>query len=68
MNVYADGRLTSSGKMHIDSTKGLVNEDGTSVINPEDITNCEIFFKDEQNFIDWTRSTIMVAKENIVMP
>jgi hypothetical protein len=28
----------------------------------------EIFFKDEQNFIDWTRSTIMVAKENIVMP
>ena len=28
----------------------------------------EIFFKDEQNFIDWTRSTILVAKENIVMP
>jgi hypothetical protein len=28
----------------------------------------EIFFTDEQNFIDWTRSTILVAKENIVMP
>jgi hypothetical protein len=27
-----------------------------------------IFFKDEQNFIDWTRSTILVSKENIVMP
>lgn len=28
----------------------------------------EIFFKDEQNFIDWTRSTIIVSRENIVMP
>ncbi len=28
----------------------------------------EIFFKDEQNFIDWTRSTIIVSNENIVMP
>ena len=28
----------------------------------------EIFFKDEQNFIDWTRSTILVSNENIVMP
>ena len=28
----------------------------------------EIFFKDEQNFIDWSRSTILVSKENIVMP
>lgn len=28
----------------------------------------EIFFKDEQNFIDWTRSTILVSKEYIVMP
>ena len=28
----------------------------------------EIFFKDEQNFIDWNRSTILVSKENIVMP
>ena len=28
----------------------------------------EIFFKDEQNFIDWTRSTILVSKENVVMP
>ena len=28
----------------------------------------EIFFKDEQNFIDWTRSTILVSEENIVMP
>jgi len=28
----------------------------------------KIFFKDEQNFIDWTRSTILVSKENIVMP
>lgn len=26
-----------------------------------------IFFKDEQNFIDWSRSTILVSKENIVM-
>lgn len=26
-----------------------------------------IFFKDEQNFIDWTRSTILVSKENVVM-
>lgn len=23
----------------------------------------DIFFKDEQNFIDWTRSTILVSKE-----
>ena len=28
----------------------------------------EIFFKDEQNFIDWTRSTILVSNEYIVMP
>ncbi len=28
----------------------------------------EIFFKDEQNFIDWQRSTILVSTENIVMP
>jgi hypothetical protein len=28
----------------------------------------KIFFKDEQNFIDWSRSTILVSKENIVMP
>ena len=28
----------------------------------------EIFFKDEQNFIDWSRSTILVSKENVVMP
>lgn len=28
----------------------------------------EIFFKDEQNFIDWTRSTILVSEENVVMP
>ena len=27
-----------------------------------------IFFKDEQNFIDWTRSTILVSKEIIAMP
>ena len=27
----------------------------------------EIFFKDEQNFIDWSRSTILVSKENVVM-
>ena len=28
----------------------------------------DIFFEDEQNFIDWTRSTILVSNENIVMP
>ena len=28
----------------------------------------ETFFKDEQNFIDWTRSTILVSNENVVMP
>jgi hypothetical protein len=28
----------------------------------------EIFFKDEQNFIDWTRSTILVSNENVVIP
>ena len=28
----------------------------------------KIFFKDEQNFIDWTRSTILVSNENGVMP
>ncbi len=28
----------------------------------------EIFFKDEQNFIDWSRSTNLVSKENVVMP
>jgi len=28
----------------------------------------DIFFKDEQNFIDWTRSTILVSNENIVIP
>lgn len=27
----------------------------------------EIFFKDEQNFIDWTRSTILVSKEVVVI-
>ena len=27
----------------------------------------EIFFKDEQNFMDWSRSTILVSKENVVM-
>ena len=27
-----------------------------------------IFFEDEKNFIDWTRSTILVSEENIVMP
>lgn len=27
-----------------------------------------IFFKDEQNFIDWTRSTIIVSNENVVIP
>ena len=27
----------------------------------------EIFFKDEQNFIDWSRSTILVSNENVVM-
>lgn len=26
-----------------------------------------IFFSDEKNFIDWTRSTILVSNENIVM-
>lgn len=26
----------------------------------------EIFFKDEQNFIDWNRSTILVSNENHV--
>ena len=28
----------------------------------------EIFFKDEQNFIDWKRSTILVSEENVVIP
>ena len=28
----------------------------------------DIFFKDEQNFIDWSRSTILVSEENIVIP
>ena len=27
----------------------------------------EIFFKDEQNFIDWSQSTILVSNENVVM-
>jgi len=27
-----------------------------------------IFYQDEQNFVDWSRSTILVSKENIVMP
>ena len=27
----------------------------------------EIFFKDEQNFIDWERSTILVSNENVVI-
>ena len=26
------------------------------------------FFEDEKNFIDWTRSTILVSKENVVIP
>ncbi|MEM7235543.1 MAG: EthD domain-containing protein [Planctomycetota bacterium] len=26
-----------------------------------------IFFEDEKNFIDWTRSTILVSNENVVM-
>ena len=28
----------------------------------------QAFFNDEQNFIDWTRSTILVAEELVVMP
>ena len=28
----------------------------------------KIFFKDEQNFIDWRRSTILVSNEYVVMP
>lgn len=28
----------------------------------------QAFFEDEQNFIDWSRSTILVSKENVVMP
>ena len=28
----------------------------------------KIFFEDEQNFVDWTRSTILVSQENVVMP
>ena len=28
----------------------------------------QAFFEDEQNFIDWSRSTILVSKENIVIP
>ena len=28
----------------------------------------EIFFQDEQNFIDWTRSTILVSNEVVVIP
>ena len=28
----------------------------------------KIFFEDEKNFIDWTRSTILVSNENIVIP
>ena len=28
----------------------------------------KIFFDDEQNFIDWTRSTILVSRENVVVP
>ena len=27
----------------------------------------EIFFKDEQNFIDWSRSTILVSDERVVI-
>ena len=28
----------------------------------------QAFFEDEQNFIDWSRSTILVSEENVVMP
>lgn len=28
----------------------------------------KIFYADEQNFIDWTRSTILVSDERVVMP
>lgn len=28
----------------------------------------QAFFEDEKNFIDWSRSTILVSKEIIVMP
>lgn len=28
----------------------------------------QIFFNDEQNFIDWTRSTIVVGHEQVVIP
>ena len=27
----------------------------------------QAFFEDEQNFIDWTRSTILVSRENVVV-
>ena len=48
MNVYGDGQMTASGKMRIDSIKGLIKEDGTLVIKPDDIANCEILLKDEE--------------------
>ncbi len=28
----------------------------------------EAFFEDEKNFIDWTRSTILVSEETVFMP
>ena len=28
----------------------------------------QAFFEDEQNFIDWSRSTILLSKENAVVP
>jgi len=73
---------TDARKLVIGPRTGLVEPfDGVAELWVENIEAIErdwstekakeylgIFFKDEQNFIDWTRSTILVSNENVVMP
>ena len=51
-------------ELWVDSMEALENDWSTDKAKQY----VEIFFEDEKNFIDWTRSTILVSNENVVMP
>jgi hypothetical protein len=48
MSTTIDGQEVS-GQMHIDSGKGLLKADGTSVVNAnsDGITDCKFYFNDD---------------------
>ena len=51
-------------ELWVDSEDSLVRDWSTE--RAQDYV--KTFFEDEKNFIDWTRSTILVSKENVVIP